>query len=232
MSAPSPAEQQAALAALAGLSRRDLAAIWAKLDLSRPERLREPLAQLLREIAARYGAAAATLAADWYSEARDAARAGGSFRPSPALVPEPSRFEALAGWGLGPLFGDAAPAVALGLLGGGLQRIVLNAARDTTAQAVRTDPGSPTFARYASANACAFCALLATRGPVYDSKRSAGDDGEKYHDDCHCIAVPVWPGQEYVEAPWVAEWRQAYKDTGSTNATKALAGMRQILGTH
>lgn len=48
---------------------------------------------------------------------------------------------------------------------------------------------------------CAFCVMLAARGPVYDGKSEAldgdfiGKFGDAYHDNCDCIAVPVYSKQ-------------------------------------
>lgn len=292
---PSAAEQQAALRGLSRLTERDLAAIWRRLDLSNPDKLAEPLAQVLEEIGAKYGQAAATLAADWYDEAREGAAVKGRFRASPATLPESERFEALSRWGVGPLFPSSRPIYddsgdiieyervgpnpekALSMITGGLSRVVLGMARATTEGNTVLDPSGPRYARHASANACAFCALMATRGAVYASEESAlrvtgvslgGTDyrkmrrtgatrehilagsrartiaqggrkgrttsralGEKYHDDCHCTTVAVFPGTEYREAPYVKKWREAYADADSSNdLSKALSSMRQALG--
>jgi hypothetical protein len=52
---------------------------------------------------------------------------------------------------------------------------------------------------------CAFCVMLASRGPIYESKTSGlGSNGnifDKYHDNCDCGCIPVytsksWPGKE------------------------------------
>lgn len=51
---------------------------------------------------------------------------------------------------------------------------------------------------------CAFCVMLASRGAVYKSKGTASRrefDNRKYHDNCDCVAVPVytsaaWPGKD------------------------------------
>jgi hypothetical protein len=279
MPAPSPRERQQALSALARLGTRDLATIWRKLNLSAPDKLADPLAEVLAAISERYGAAAASLAADWYDEARDDAQAAGRFSAVIADGPDTERMQALSRWGVGPLFG-AAPdgAAALTLIAGGLQRIVLDQARDTTAASVALDPAKPRFARHASANACAFCALMATRGAAYTSEEDAlrvtghslgGTDyrkmrrmgtprgallaglkqstrdrggrkgrptkrptGSKYHDDCHCVAIEVFPGMEYAEAPYVSQWRQAYEDTNGGGTKATLAEMRQTLGTN
>ena len=63
---------------------------------------------------------------------------------------------------------------------------------------------------------CPFCAMLASRGPVYHNAKTALIDGKSvrmdaYHDNCDCIAVPVfgddtqWQGYEQwqaLEAKW------------------------------
>lgn len=276
MPAPTPAERQRLLSSLSRLTERDLAAIWAKLNLADPDRLAEPLAQVLTEIADKYGAVAASLAADWYEEARDDAGVASRFTPVIADSPDADRVSALSRWGVGPLFGaNPDGAAALTLIVGGLQRIVLDQARDTTFGSVAVDPARPRWARHASINACAFCALMATRGAVYASEEDAltitghklgGVDyrkmartgasresilagarvngrkgrptkrplGEKYHDDCHCVAVEVFG--DYDEAPYVAEWRDAYTkataELGSTRTSDVLSQMRQTLDVH
>lgn len=174
MPAPSPAEQQRIYARLAALSERELAGIWRGLNLAKPDRLADPLAEVLAVLVEKYGSAGATLAADWYDEARDDAKAAGTFRAMPATPPEPERVQALARWGVGPLFGANPNGVtALSLLAGGLQREVLKMPRSTVEGSATLDPAGPSYARHASANACAFCRMLATRGAVYTSKDAA-----------------------------------------------------------
>lgn len=45
------------------------------------------------------------------------------------------------------------------------------------------------YARVPSGKACAFCLMLASRGFVYLSKTSAGEDKGHYHNHCHCAVV-------------------------------------------
>lgn len=225
------ATRQATLAGLSTMSRREFEAIWRRLNLASPAGLAVPLAALLAEVADKYGAPAAALAAEWYDESRDEAGAPGRFEVELAALPDASRFEALARWGVTPLFGaDPNPVAALTRISGGLQRIVLGQARETTFGAVASDPVRPQFARHASSNACAFCAMLATRGAVYAS--AASSLGDRYHDDCHCAVVEVFPGQRYEEAPYVAKWREAYSATSSGDTKTVLSEMRQTLGTN
>ncbi|HEY9353178.1 MAG TPA: hypothetical protein VIP28_08010 [Nocardioides sp.] len=213
---------------LTTLAIRDLVQYFRTLDPDDLAGMQRSLSEALPELVATYGTAAASLAADWYDELRDAAGPSGrTFRAVPAELPDIGRTDALAGWATS----TTDRGLVLSRLSGGLQRIVANADRGTVEGSVRSDPADARWARHASANACAFCALLATRGAVYHSEKSAGL-GAKYHDHCHCVAVPVWGAEEYEPPDYVATWTRAYKETGSTQTATALSGMRQILGTN
>ena len=265
---PTAAEKvRRAQASLAYRARLEVVTVWPKIAALPPERIAVVMAELLQEVAQRYGSGAASIAADFYDELRSAAGATGSFAADPSELPPLERYEALSRWGVGPMFGSSPnAALALSLMTGGLERIVLNTGRDTISDAVALDPSGPRYARHASANACAFCAMVASRGPVYRSEVSAGgvtgrgtalstnvgrtsgrmakgirergsrSIGTKYHDSCHCTTVPVWPGQDYQEAPYVAKWRDAYlnapgKPGEAIDLQKTLASMRAELGT-
>lgn len=63
------------------------------------------------------------------------------------------------------------------------QTMMENAARD---------PLKPRFARVPSGgDTCKFCLMLASRGFVYHSKKTAGEFGH-YHDNCDCRIVASW----------------------------------------
>lgn len=281
---------QQAVTDLTTLAQAELVATWRAVDLANPSEVAEATRDVLPAIVAAYTLAGATLAADFYEDIREAAGVAGAFAATLADGPSPERVDALIGWGLEPLFRQrdvldaeslaeeygveveprmvpaSDPDKALSRLSGGLQRIVANADRDTIAANVERDPADATWARHASANACAFCAMLATRDAVYATKESAtrvvgrGTDrlydgtkldlrrkgvkargtrelGDKYHDDCRCIAVPEWPDEPLERAPYVDDWAAAYKkafsqlEPGTPDYTKELlANMRQILG--
>ena len=93
----------------------------------------------------------------------------------------------------------------IGALTGSAERQVFSMSRDTVA--ANADRESVRFARYASANACPWCRVLATRGAVY----RAADLAVKGHDNCHCIAVPERGGNNYVAPDYVAGWLDDYK---------------------
>jgi hypothetical protein len=76
---------------------------------------------------------------------------------------------------------------------GAVSRLALQGGRDTIEQAVMRDPSALGWARVASANACGFCAMLASRGPVYKEETV---DFEA-HDHCTCGSEPVYEGAEW-----------------------------------
>jgi len=55
------------------------------------------------------------------------------------------------------------------------------------------DPARVYYARVPTGDSCAFCNMLASRGPVYRSAKSAGaDDPDHYHGNCKCVITPMW----------------------------------------
>jgi hypothetical protein len=130
------------------------------------------------------------------------------------------KLAASAQWALG---GNGT--VALDRLQGTLQRAVFDGARNTTLLNVRSTGSS--WARYASANACAFCRLLATRGSAYRSENTAAT---KVHDHCSCIPVED-RNNDYQPPDYVNQWQDEYvaarKAAGSGDPTQILAAWRQ-----
>jgi hypothetical protein len=126
-------------------------------------------------------------------------------------------------------------------LSGATQRYVTTAARDTIVE--NADREGVRWTRHAKPDACAFCRLLATRGPDYLTKESAkfvvgnkgrtrGDRkiGELYHDDCGCEPVPVRAGDSYEPPAYVARWTTQYNDAyedGKGDFRSILSAMRQ-----
>lgn len=91
----------------------------------------------------------------------------------------------------------------------------LDGGRSTITESVRADRSALGWARVTSGDPCAFCAMLASRGPVY------GEDTADFqaHDSCSCTAEPVyrrdaeWPagGRHYQEL-----WGRAKSMDGDT----------------
>lgn len=88
-------------------------------------------------------------------------------------------------------------AMAIGreMAAGAAMRLALTGGRSTIVDSVAADEVALGWARATSGKACAFCAMLASRGPVY---RSEGSGEFRAHDHCSCTAEPVYRD----DAPW------------------------------
>jgi hypothetical protein len=164
--ATSPAERQQILTDLATLGIRDLVEVWHRASLTDTD-FAALIAAAFPEIVTGYAGVAGDLAADWYVESAPDL----PYVPITSAAPNVTSLAKSTQWALGA-DGD----IALNRMSGTLQRAVFNGARDTTLTNVEREPGS-TWARHASANACEFCKMLATRGAVYSSKEAASTVG-------------------------------------------------------
>lgn len=104
-------------------------------------------------------------------------------------------------------------AVALTNVSGEVSRQVLNRGRETLVESVGADARALGWARVTDGNPCAFCRMLASRGPVYSQ-----GGGFSAHGHCGCTVEPVYS----VEQPWpgrAQEWRTQWDET-----TEGLSG--------
>lgn len=146
-------------------------------------------------------AASGSLAAEWYYSLNPDA----PFAIEAAPLPQPPVLSASVGWS----FSQADPLTALA---GSSERHVFTSARETVVSNAQRE--GVTWARYASANACPWCRVLATREAVYKS----ADNAIKGHDNCHCLAVPVREGDIWTPPDYVQGWAEEY------NAARAAVG--------
>lgn len=138
-------------------------------------------------------AASGQLTAEWYhSLAPDAA-----FAVEPAPAPPRQALSVNVRWAL------TQPNIVEAVTGAA-ERQVFTMSRDTVL--VNAEREGVRYARYASANACAWCRVLATREAVYHSAETA----VKGHDNCHCIAVPERGGNTYTPPDYVKGWLDDY----------------------
>lgn len=239
-----PAELRSALVDLNALMVSDLAALWRAVDGQDVEFLRDALQAEVPGVVDPYLAAAGDITADWY----EAQAPELSYVARPAALVDEGQLQATARWAAGTVL-TKSPVSPLDLLAGSMQRALFNESRETIVENAEVEPGAR-WARHASANACEFCRMVATRGAVYASESAAsrvggrGVDestnigrrrggrargirargnqsiGDKYHDHCHCIAVPVRPGQSYNPPSYVEEWEAEY-----TRARQAADGV-------
>lgn len=102
-------------------------------------------------------------------------------------------------------------------ISGAATRHVMNGGRDELQNLVTDDPEALGYIRVTDGDPCYFCAMLASRGPVYDNDsfdsadpRFIGPGENKVHDHCGCGVEPVysrktqWPGKaRAAETAWV-----------------------------
>jgi len=103
---------------------------------------------------------------------------------------------------------------------------VLDGGRETILELIKSDPVINRYIRVTDGDPCAFCAMLASRGPVYLTAESAGFQA---HASCACTAEPVassnaaWPGQAaYYKRLWRANIEGRYSGQDAINAWRRL----------
>jgi hypothetical protein len=137
--------------------------------------------------------AAGTLSAEWY----DSLAPESTLDTRPSLLPARDVLSASVGWAFSQLNPLAA-------MIGTTERHIFTTSRTTVVENAQRE--GVRFARYASANACAWCRVLATREPVYKSAENA----TRGHDNCHCMAVPVRAGDTYTPPDYVKGFLKEY----------------------
>ena len=143
-------------------------------------------------------AASGQLTAEWYRSLDPEAEFAVEAPPPPATVV----LQANVRWALTQL--DP-----IGALTGSAERQVFSMSRDTVE--VNAARERVRYARYASANACPWCRVQATRGAVFYTKEAA----VKGHDNCHCMHVAERGGDVYTPPDYVNQWKTDYKDARS-----------------
>lgn len=245
---PAAARLRSAQSALTRLLKRDLRGLRRLID---PARLQDSVPlwmTAVRALVDQYGAASATVATDSYDRQRE--REGVTHRfvaePSGSLPDE--QVEASLRWAVKDLWreSDVPFDVRLGQAElraeAVVQKLVADQGRATTRQAVERDRGAIAYARAAALGGCPFCKLMATRGAVYKSARTAGRNADagftgddsvvKFHDDCHCVIIPVFRGQQFELSPHAAEWDRLYREYAQGHSGDQLRRFRRALAEH
>lgn len=198
---------------LIGFANKDLTALWSQVNTA--AHAETALRDILPGLVDAYGTAAASLASDWYDEARAKAGVAGRFVAIPADVADTGT-HALIGWALTEA-NDMNTFQSLIL--GGMQRRIANFSRGTITGSSVADPQASGWQRVGSGE-CEFCSMLIGRGAVYSE--DAADFAS--HDHCHCSAVPAFKGEPRPVRPFSPSLRT------STEADRAR--VRAYIASH
>lgn len=108
------------------------------------------------------------------------------------------------------------------------ERIVMDGARGTVWNYANRDKRAIGYIRLSrTGTPCGWCAMLISRGPVYKSEASAEySDGDKYHDNCHCFAEPMFGQDQWRNSP-LYELNRRYQKLWPI-VTKGLSGKAAV----
>lgn len=240
------ADHQAAQRALSARLAEQLGPLWDLIKLGAFATTIPLWIEAVKEVLEAFARMSGTLAADYYSDERDLAGARGVFVPAPALIPD-GKAEASLRWATASLWipEDENPPpieerleIAEKKAQAAAQKIVADVGRDTIAEALDEDDEALGWARVTGPDTCAFCALMASRGPVYHTEETAGRDADsrfegegryKFHNNCDCTVVPIFAGQQWDPPAYVEEWERLYAEStaGAYGQKGKLAAWRK-----
>lgn len=101
---------------------------------------------------------------------------------------------------------------------------VLNGGRRIVDLSALANPDSVGWRRVTDGEPCAFCAMLAMRGPAYESAETAGE-GRVYHARCGCTVEEVF-GQ-WLPSAQERSWLEAYAQAEGAKPSDATRAIRR-----
>lgn len=251
------ARWRAAQIGLTTLLLRNLRGLRRLINPSRLQATVPTWIEAVTTVVNQYSEVAASVAADFYDGERIAAGVPGTFTVPLADPPPGEQVDSSLRWATKDVWprdesSDATVAqlepvdvrldAAMVKADAVAQKLVADRGRETVRQAVRQDAQAVAYARAAALGACAFCALMASRGAVYATAESAGRDANerfsgnasvaKFHDNCHCAIIPVFRGQRFELSPRAAEWDQLYRDHAQGYSGDQLRRFRAAFKEH
>ena len=227
-----------AQARLGAATVRDLGTVWPLLDPADLDGTFDRWLRAVSPVVGRQRAASTTLAANYLAQLR-AAELAGDIKPFPAIRARPVPTDQLAASMLvtGPAsirsslargvpFERAVDTAQANTSRAGM-RHALGGGRETVLETVKADKRAGGWARATSGDPCAFCAMLASRGPVY----SEDTVDFQSHDGCSCQAEPVYgdPDDRSQWPPGAEEYRDLWDEVAAGPPEEARRRFRAAL---
>lgn len=214
-----------AQAGLATVVSAGVTQAWGQFfDLSNLRSSGNRLAAAVESLTTQYGRSAAAVALEHYRNQRlDAGVTGRPRLPMPEPIAADD-VQASVERALSPLYGSPTPSQVESsreALESSAERLVLDQSRDAVITAVHADPKARGWARVTEPGACYFCAMLASRGGVYRSEKTAdfrahnklpnGTGGT-----CKCAADPFFGPYEPTDKAraWGEDWDRLKEENG------------------
>lgn len=204
---------------------RQTVALWRHLDPADVDKAWPVISQALAQLVARNYTASTALALAYVQQ--HAAAAGVTVRPLAAPTIDLGRVRTALDV-TGPIAvktaaasgqsAAQASATALVRISGSASRLAQLGGRSTVERTVHGNSTVVGYRRETAGHPCYFCAMLASRGAVYKSERTAGDD-HAYHDHCSCTPAPLYARED--DPPDVQELYQRYLDATAGHSGRA-----------
>ncbi len=205
---------------------RRVSGLWVAVDVANLSMGIGAFAQAAAGVLLGYANESALATLAYLGEFRDAEEVRGSMRYRPGELPTVEaaagllRGSALSGIIDGRKAGmNLARAKSNGMVKmlGDAGKLVLGGGRSTIVRASREDPEAKGFERQTSSSACSFCLMLASRGPVYKTQRSASFES---HGHCACTGELVFV-RDSDSGPLREEWLEVTAGLSGKDARNA-----------
>lgn len=222
--AEAAAAQQAAQHGLAVVFNRAMTNAWQVLDVDHLKVSLPKFTTAVLALTTSYGQASGKLGADYYTQSRGAANITGRFHV-PIVKPAPiEQVAKTVGWATKDLWSPTPDLAATkDIADPAFERLVLDVGRNTVIGAVHADAKARGWARRTEPDPCHFCSMLASRGAVYRTERSAEF---KPHDNCRCIPEPFF--NAYEPSADVRQWQALWaRSTRGKSGKAAVLAFRQ-----
>lgn len=195
---PEVASHHATQVALTTALFAALRRLWPSIDQKAPEASLHQYTPAVAALVGEFSRASISLSADHYDAMREQAGVAGQFR-TPVIDPATeAQVEAYLNKAAETFLRESQPEVdaLLAQIESASAQFVLDAGRNEVITAVDADAQAKGWARVVRPGACYFCLMLATRGPVYRTEKSASFRAHQVFNgrggDCQCTAEPVF----------------------------------------